>query len=280
MPTSDSGIDTIEEVLEALDTIIARALEEGSRVGYFAAVYRVVTAKIAEGIATGFFDDGERMQRLDVTLADRYLSALSRYQSGGMATRSWELALQATAASRPIMLQHLLVGINAHINLDLGIAAAETAPGRGLAGLRRDFDRINEIIASLITRVEHDIAEVSPWIGLLDWIGGRHDEVIVRFSIEVARTEAWRFRCGIGPPCSGRLGGTDRGTRRPGRPPGEEGPEARLAERGAVGDTGPGEQRRQAQHRGAQSRHRPGPAPRRGSRSARTCAHPVTGGGG
>jgi len=110
MPTSDSGIDTIEEVLEALDTIIARALEEGSRVGYFAAVYRKVTAKIAEGIATGFFDDGERMERLDVTFADRYLSSLSRYQSGGMATKSWELALQATAASRPIMLQHLLVG--------------------------------------------------------------------------------------------------------------------------------------------------------------------------
>jgi hypothetical protein len=199
MPTSDSGIDTIEEVLEALDAIIARALEEGSRVGYFAAVYRVVTAKIAEGIATGFFDDGERMQRLDVTFADRYLSALSRYQTGGMATRSWELALQATAASRPIMLQHLLVGINAHINLDLAIAAAETAPGQALAGLRRDFDRINEIIASLITRVEHDIAEVSPWIELLDWIGGRHDEVIVRFSIEVARTEAWRFAVELAP---------------------------------------------------------------------------------
>lgn len=193
MPRSDSGFDTIEEVLEALDTIIARALDEGSRVGYFAAVYRNVTAKIAEGIATGFFDDGERMQRLDVTFADRYLSAVSRYQTGGMAMKSWELALEATAASRPIMLQHLLVGINAHINLDLGIAAAETAPGQALPGLRRDFDRINEIIASLITRVEHDIAEVSPWIGLLDRIGGRHDEVIVRFSIEVARTEAWRF---------------------------------------------------------------------------------------
>jgi hypothetical protein len=81
------------------------------------------------------------------------------------------------------------------------------------------------------------------------------------------------------PPRSGRLGGTDRGTRRQGRPPGEEGPEARPAERGAAGDTDPGERRRQAQHRGTQSRHRPGPGPRRGSRSARTCANPVTGGG-
>jgi hypothetical protein len=37
--------------------------------------------------------------------------------------------------------------------LDLGIAAAETAPGQALPDLRRDFDRINEIIASLATRV-------------------------------------------------------------------------------------------------------------------------------
>jgi hypothetical protein len=53
MPTSDSGIDTIEEVLEALDTIIARALDEGGRVGYFAAVYRTVTAKIGRGSRPG-----------------------------------------------------------------------------------------------------------------------------------------------------------------------------------------------------------------------------------
>jgi hypothetical protein len=64
------------------------ALDEGSRVGYFAAVYRKVTAKIAEGIAAGFFDDGERTQRLDVTFADRYLLALRCYQTGGMATKS------------------------------------------------------------------------------------------------------------------------------------------------------------------------------------------------
>ena len=82
MPTSDRGIDTIEEVLEALDAIIARGRDEGSHVGYFAAVYRTVTAKIAEGIATGFFDDGERMQRLDVTFADRYRSSLPDRRHG------------------------------------------------------------------------------------------------------------------------------------------------------------------------------------------------------
>src|SRR6266508_5418425 len=166
MPASGGGADTIEAVLEALDGIIARALDWGSRVGYFAAIYRNVTAKVAEGIASGFFDDCERMERFDVTFADRYLAALAGFEHGGKPAWSWERAFGAAAASRPIILQHLLVGINAHVNLDLGIAAAATAPGPALPGLRRDFDRINEILGALIAGVESDLAEVSPWMGL------------------------------------------------------------------------------------------------------------------
>lgn len=186
-------------MLDSLDAIIAQALQLGSRVGYFAAIYRKVTAKVAEGIATGFFDDGERMQRLDVAFATRYLSALTLYQRRERTSRSWEFAFEAAATSRPIILQHLLLGINAHINLDLGIAAAETAPGDALPSLRRDFDRINEILAVLLGGIERDLAEVAPWIGLLGRIGGRHDDEIVRFSIEVARSEAWRFATELAP---------------------------------------------------------------------------------
>jgi Family of unknown function (DUF5995) len=198
---------TIDDILDALDMVIARAIEVGSRVGYFAALYRKVTAKVKEGIDAGFFDDGERMQRLDVVFATRYLSALGRFEEGGRPTRCWELACQACGKSRPIILQQLLLGINAHINLDLGIAAAETAPGPALPGLRRDFDRINEILASLIRRVQQEIGAVSPWIGLLDWIGGRHDEEVLRFSIEVARTEAWRFATELAPLARDDWGG-------------------------------------------------------------------------
>jgi hypothetical protein len=193
-------VDTIDEVLEALDTVVARALERGSRLGYFAAIYRKVTARIAEGIATGYFDDGERMDRFDVAFAQRYLAAVDGHEDGGTPlTRSWELAVRAATASRPLILQHLLVAINAHVNLDLGISAAATAPGRAIFELRRDFDRVNEILASLIADVERDLSQVSPWIGLLDRVGGRHDEEVIRFSIEVARTEAWRFAVELAP---------------------------------------------------------------------------------
>ncbi len=194
-------------MLEALDAIIERALREGSRVGYFAAMYRKVTAKVKEGIESGFFDDDERMERFDVTFANRYLRALDLYEQEDRLRRSWELAFEATLDWRPLILQHLLVGINAHINLDLGIAAAETAPGSELPGLRRDFDRINEILASLVREIQQDIDKVSPWIHLLDRIGGRHDEEVVGFSIEVARAEAWRFATELAPLPSDAWGG-------------------------------------------------------------------------
>ena len=191
---------TIDEVLAALDGVVSRSLASGSRLGYFAAIYRSVTAKVREGLHTkGFFDDPGRMERLDVVFAGRYLDALAAWEAGQPCSASWRVAFDAAGAARPIVLQHLLVGINAHINLDLGIAAATVAPGAALPGLRRDFDRINEILASLMGGIEHDIGELSPWIKLLHAVGGRDGDELVRFSIEVARTQAWRFAVELAP---------------------------------------------------------------------------------
>lgn len=199
MPPTTTEIDSIRDVLDALDAMIERSIAERDRVGYFAAMYRQVTAKVAEGIAAGFFDDGPRMERLDVVFATRYLAALEQFRAGERATRSWELAFAAAGSAQLLIVQHLLVGMNAHINLDLGIAAATVAPGDALPGLRRDFDRINEILAGLVAGIEAAVSDVSPWIGLLTRIGGRHDDELVRFSIEVARTQAWRFAVELAP---------------------------------------------------------------------------------
>ncbi len=185
-----SGIDA---VLRSLDAVIARAIDDGDRAGYFAVLYRKVTAKVAEGLDAGFFDDAARMERLDTLFAERYLDAVTAHRTGGSPTASWQLAFDAGDAWRPLVLQHLLVGINAHINLDLGIAAARTSPGDELSALRRDFDRINAILASMIAAIQIDLQQISPWMGLLDRFGARTPTEVVRFSIVTARSGAWRF---------------------------------------------------------------------------------------
>ncbi|MFQ5924149.1 MAG: DUF5995 family protein [Anaerolineales bacterium] len=199
---------TIEEVIHQLDTIIDWARGHNSRLGYFAALYRKVTIKVKEGIAAGFFDDGERMERLDVVFANRYLEALERFHKNKVLTRSWKGAFDASKAWWPIVLQHLLLGMNAHINLDLGIAAAETSPGDAVHHLKNDFNKINEILASLIDGVQRELAEIWPVLALLDRVGGRTDEILVNFSMEKARDHAWGVAEGLAP-----LGEADRMSR-------------------------------------------------------------------
>lgn len=193
------GTSSIDGVLTRLDAVVDRAVDEGDRCGYFAVLYRKVTAKVKEGVEAGFFDDGARMEHLDALFADRYLDAIDARRAGRPSTASWELTFDAAGRWRHLVLQHLLVGINAHINLDLGIAAARCAPGDELAGLRRDYDRINAILASMVVVIQRDLQQISPWMGLLDRIGARTDgsnplqAELVRFSIVTARAGAWRF---------------------------------------------------------------------------------------
>jgi hypothetical protein len=184
---------TIDDVLAGLDRVVAHALEDGDRAGYFAVLYRKVTAKVKEGIAAGFFDDPGRMERLDVLFADRYLDAVAAARADEAVTDAWRLTFEAAARGRSLILQHLLVGINAHINLDLGVAAARCAPGAALPGLRRDYDRINATLAAMIASVQDDLRQVSPWLDLLDRFGARTQTELIRFSIVTARAGAWRF---------------------------------------------------------------------------------------
>ena len=61
--------------------------------------------------------------------ANRYLKAYSDFQNNKVVSKSWEVAFKGTERFWPIVLQHLLAGMNAHINLDLGIAAAKVMEG-------------------------------------------------------------------------------------------------------------------------------------------------------
>jgi hypothetical protein len=51
---------------------------------------------------------------------------------------------------------------------------------------------INAVLGELLEDVQRRLASVSPWMGILDAVGGRKDEVVVNFSMRHARDAAWR----------------------------------------------------------------------------------------
>lgn len=217
---------TIGDVVNRLDSIIEQSRRERSRAGYFALLYRGVTVRVRDGIRNGRFDDGDRMERLDVRFARRYFDAYDAYSRGNASlgnaslgdthrgdaslgdagrrnagrgnagrgnalTQSWQVAFEAAERWGPLVLQHLLLGMNAHINLDLGIAAARTCPGPAIVGLERDFREINAILLGILDDVQDCLSAISPWSGMLDLAGGDVDELVARTGLTGTRDWAW-----------------------------------------------------------------------------------------
>ena len=183
---------TINEVIQHLDEIIAETIAQNSKLAFFPILYRKVTIAVKDGIINKDFENNERMEQLDVIFANRYLAAYTAYKDGAKPTAAWQIAFDQSHAFWPLVLQHLLLGINAHINLDLGIAAAEVA-GPNLENLKGDFYKINSLLSSMVEGVQDEINKISPIIGLLDVFAGKLDERLVDFSIKIARDGAWDF---------------------------------------------------------------------------------------
>lgn len=184
---------TIDDVLLRMDEIVADCKQQNSRIGYFAILYRQVTRRIKQGILDLEFENNPRMERLDILFAGRFIDAYETWNSGQKPTQSWIEAFEASKSSKHLVLQNLFLGINAHINLDLGISAVETMENEPLEGIQNDFNKINSILAELVDGVKENISKVSPVFGLLIPVAKGRDEMLLNFSIELARDGAWKY---------------------------------------------------------------------------------------
>lgn len=185
---------TIKEVIDILDDIIVAETSRASTLAFFPVLYRNVTIKIKEGIDLKLFQDNARMEKLDVLFANRYLLAYYNFKNGKTVTKSWEHTFEQEANTKMLIVQHILLGINAHINLDLGIITSQTAGiGNDLEDLKKDFDHINDILAAMVNDMQTSINKVSPLLTFFEWVGKGREDKLAAFSIAIARDGAWLF---------------------------------------------------------------------------------------
>lgn len=181
---------TIDEVLNQLDHIIEQTIDQESYLCAFAYVYRRTTHEVKKAIETGRFEDPERMEQLDVVFANLYIKAFFSYHYSFKTCESWTYAFKAEKEKLAII-QHILLGMNAHINLDLAVAAATITDGTQIIALKNDFMVINQILAELTNTMQKGLGKASFMMKLLDFFGFRSDEKIINFSIRKARDFAW-----------------------------------------------------------------------------------------
>lgn len=184
-------MQTINDVITRLETIVQHCILTGDKAGYFAALYQRMTIAVAEGIQHNAFEDGSRMERLDVTFAKRYIDAYDAYKKDRVCSASWKFAFDCCKNNDLTVIQHLLIGINTHINLDLAIAAALTSPGNAIDAMEKDFNKINDVISSLIDDVQECLCRVWIPMRLINKIASGSHEAVLNFSINKARAASW-----------------------------------------------------------------------------------------
>lgn len=185
-----SSCRTISEVIQKLEAIVAQ--KDSGRMAWFAAVYLHMTKAVDKAIQQRLFEDNERMERLDVLFANRYLDAIAGYREGRPVSACWNFAFTNNQQSDFVVLQHILTGMNAHINYDLALAAAATVSTQEeIIALKQDFVSINDLIATLAGDIQARLTQLWWPMRFITRLAKGKEKAVLNFSVVKAREASY-----------------------------------------------------------------------------------------
>jgi hypothetical protein len=184
-----------ESTVEAIDRLLAWSRAEQTRIGFFAALYWQVAVAEGKALADGKFKDPVLFEQVTRVFFGRYLAAVDAFRNGppeAPPAASWLVSFVAARDADLIVVQHLLLGANAHINFDLSVAIAECVTPAQMPAFRQDFEYLNEVFRGVIHTTVANVSRVSR---VLSWVGsvtGRGEDILIGFSLRRAREGAWK----------------------------------------------------------------------------------------
>jgi len=191
---ASSALPRMQSLLEQWEPLADRR-------AIFLACYWRMTRNMLASLDRGVFNDPAWVNDLLEHFAGYYFNALDAYNGNPLASPAiWQQTFSAAADPRTRSLQHLMLGVNAHINYDLVLALIdvlepEWATLDQSCRLQRyaDHCHINQIIAHTIDEVQDEVLErYSPAMELVDRLFGRLDELLIARLISGWRDQVWR----------------------------------------------------------------------------------------
>ena len=136
----------------------------------------------------------------DVTFADYYRRAVHDWEAGRVdaVPVPWQLAFEAAERGDTLVLQDAMLGVNAHINYDLGLTLADVATTPDRDRKFEDHTAVMSVIRALTDHAQDSLAarDAAGLSDVDDTLGGL-DEWLVAVAIDQCRDSAWRTACGL-----------------------------------------------------------------------------------
>jgi hypothetical protein len=164
--------------------------------------YKLMTLSMLEALETGEFQDPGWVGGLLERFAEYYFVASQAYEEGrAEVPRVWRVAYDAARNPDTMVLQNVLLGINAHINYDLVLTLVDVLePEKSqLDSLRREFRyqdhaQVNHAIALTVNSVQDQVLEPqAPILDLVDKLLGPLDEWTISRLIAGWRDAVWEY---------------------------------------------------------------------------------------
>jgi hypothetical protein len=191
---------TEQQLLQRMETQIAHWQSCADRREIFLRCYMMMTSNTLAAIGDEEFRDPPWVARLLQRFAEYYFEALHDYDHRpGDCPEVWRLTHDAAKDEKTWALQHLLLGVNAHINYDLALTVAELLQDEwdDIGEAKRvqryeDYCQVNVIIARTIDAVQDEVLQPAmPVMGVLDAVMGRMDEFLISRFITRWRDTVW-----------------------------------------------------------------------------------------
>ena len=168
--------------------------------GIFLRCYCMMTENMTRALENQRFIDGEWVENLLNRFAEYYFDALACYDCGEEVPQVWRTVHEEATKDDLHVLQHLFLGVNAHINYDLVLTLYEILSPEwdSLTDQQKDIRyndhmMVNTIIGETIDQVQDEVVEThAPQMDLVDKLLGRLDEKLISGLISKWRKSVWK----------------------------------------------------------------------------------------
>lgn len=207
----------IDEALECMDAGLDRFHEANDNRAIFLGCYRVITQNVQDAIEqqrdfdNRIFFDPAWVARLSGRFATLYFRSLQQRagdvdrtadasHDDGAGARAWRIAHGEARKGRLSVTQHVLLGINAHINYDLPLAlyqnlvahADQDEPYAQLYRRKFDHDQVNNILVRSIPEAQQVVG--ANYGGLLGCVSRGFfflDDLLANLGLKHYRERVW-----------------------------------------------------------------------------------------
>ena len=187
---------SVDDVISGLDWFEKQCLDSGDLRGVFATAYLHITRSMNKQLRENQFRNNQWTEKYLVRFGNLYRIALIDFELSNLShvPKSWQISFETAARKEGFIIQHLLMGVNAHINHDLAIALFEVDISSERADKYADHNLVNKILEDSTEGLKSEVStKYAPILRRLDRAAGTMDDRLIQFSIPKAREHAWAF---------------------------------------------------------------------------------------